>query len=149
MKSDWLAASSLERTYEIVSAINTLLIHAKLVLAGIQEPDSESEVQQARQRLIQFLTRFYEILNSTEQSQDRTVVGADPRLSELTLRYLSEKQRQTQQTGLYSTSLTELKSLIETEQPERLPQLLSCLRELRLLLEQHSQDDMTAILGDL
>ena len=50
MKNDWLTASSFERTHEIVSAINTLSIHAKLVLAGIDDSTNQEEVEKLKQK---------------------------------------------------------------------------------------------------
>ena len=36
-KNDWLASQSLERSLDVISAINRISIHAKLRLAGIED----------------------------------------------------------------------------------------------------------------
>src|SRR5215469_13484206 len=92
MTGDWLAAANFEQTHEIVSAINTLSIHAKLVLAGADYTGEAAEIQQARARLLSFLERFGSLLQDIEGSQEGTIVGADPRLRELAAQFLSARR---------------------------------------------------------
>ena len=147
MKNDWLTASSFERTHEIVSAINTLSIHAKLVLAGIDDSANQEEVDKSRGRLLAFLNRFESLLRETELGRDSAVIGTDPRLGDLALRYLSEKRRQPRRSPLYEISLAQLIDLVRTERWEDLPSVISCLRGLRSLVEAHSHADVIGILG--
>ena len=46
MTGDWLAAANFEQTHDLVSAINTLSIHAKLALAGAANTGDPAEVEQ-------------------------------------------------------------------------------------------------------
>jgi hypothetical protein len=149
MKNSWLAASNFERMQQIISAINTLVIDAKLTLVGVEQPIDEAELSQARAELADFLTQFDTLLQKTEKSLDSVVVGDDPRLGELTVQYLAEKRRSSEPSSLYNIPLSELKGLITLEQRDRLPQLIGYLRELRSLLEQHTQADVQDVLGDI
>ena len=146
-RRDWLAAASFERTHEIVSAINTLSVHAKLLLSGINDPDDVA-VKQARARLTEFLERVEALLRDAEQNGEGTVVGADPRLGDLALRFLSSKQRLPRQSAIFSTPFDRLRELIASEQADDLQALIPCLHDLRSLVEQHSRADVASILGD-
>lgn len=149
MKNDWLTASSFERTHEVVSAINALSIHAKLVLAGIDDSANQEEVEKSRERLLAFLNRFEILLRETELGRDSTVIGTDPRLGDLALRYLSEKRRQPRRSPLFEISLAQLIDSVRTERQEDISSLISYLRGLRSLVEQHSHADVIGILGDM
>jgi len=149
MKSDWLAASSFERTHEIVSAINTLSIHAKLTLASVDDSVNAGRVREARARLTEFLDRFSPVLCEAEGSYDRAVVGADPRLGELAVRFLSARRRWPQRSSLFETPIGRVRDLLQSERQEDLPTLISCLEGLRLLVEQNAHADVVGILGDL
>lgn len=52
MTSDWVAATTFEQTHEVLFAINTLSIHAKLMTAGVEDPAPDSEMERARARLL-------------------------------------------------------------------------------------------------
>ncbi len=149
MNNDWLAASSFERTHEIVSAINTLSIHAKLALAGVDDSVDAGRVQEARARLTEFLDRFSPVLREAEGSHDSTVVGADPRLGELAIRFLSARRRWPQRSALFETPIARVRELVQSERHDDLPTLISCLEGLRLLVEQNAHADVVGILGDL
>lgn len=149
MKNRWLAASNFERMHEIISAINTTSINAKLSLTGSQEPVAESELAKAQELLRDFLSQFYSQLQTMEQNADGAVVGNDPRIGELLESYLEEKRRSPNTSGLYAISSSEFLNLIKTTSLDEFPHLIECLRDLRTLLEQHSQVDINNILGDI
>lgn len=149
MKNRWLSASNFERMHEIISAINTISVNAKLSLAGVQEPVAENELTKAQGLLGDFLSQFFTQLQTTEQNADGTIVGNDPRVGELLESYLVEKKRSPTTSGLYTTSPGELLNLVKTATKEDYPRLIECLRDLRTLLEQHAQVDINNILGDI
>jgi hypothetical protein len=149
VKSNWLAASSFERTHELVSAINTVSVHAKFIAAGIEDNESGDEIQKARSGVILFLERLELLLRDAEHNQTNTVVGADPRLGELASRFLSERQRLPRRSVLYSLPMDRLKDLLRSESKEDMTDLVSCLHDLRCLVEQHSYADTIGILGDM
>ena len=134
---------------QIISAVNTLSIDAKLTLIGVENSINEVELRKARADLTDFLTQFDTLLQKIERNQDSVVVGDDPRLGELTVQYLIEKRRSPKPSSLYNVPLSELRELVDLEPPDRLPQLIGYLRELRGLLEQHTQADVQDVLGDI
>jgi hypothetical protein len=149
MNNEWLSTSSFEQMYEVISAINTISIHAKLTLAGVSNPAKKADIEQAKKNLWHFIDRFQNLIQSSEQESNGTIIGADPRLGKLAVRYLSEKSRLSTQTVFYDISFDELKELIESEQPGNLSKLIQCLKDLRSLIAQHSYADVTDLLGEI
>lgn len=149
MESDWLTAASFERTHDVVSAINTLSIHAKLMLAGIANPAPKEDINAARTCLITFLDNLQGVLQQAEQRHDGTIIGADPRFSELAIRYLAQKQSGSRRATIFNMPLSQCIALVNADQPEQPDKLIEYLGELRALLEQHSHADITGIFGDI
>lgn len=149
VKNDWLTASSFEQVHELISAINVLSIHAKLTMAGVEDPTDEDEVKRARGSLLTFLDSFQALLQDAEQNRGGTIVSADPRMGELAVRYLSQKQRLLQETPLYDVPFDRLRELIEADDLEDLRSLVSFLRDLRSLIEQHAYTDVVELLGEI
>jgi hypothetical protein len=131
-KHDWLAASTFEQTHEVVSAINTLSIRAKLLLEGVQDPAPAENVEQARCRIRAFLSRLRSLLDDSRGGS--SVVGADPEMSEIALKLLSHgvRGRRGYQTPQL---LVVLPNLIESDDEDDLRQLIVGLEELRSLVE--------------
>jgi hypothetical protein len=142
MKSDWLAASSFERTHEVISAINTLSIHAKLTLADISDPTDATDLETARQRLSSFLERLQGLVDGAKQSRGGAVVGADPELGELAIRYLHDVQSQGKQSNSRVLPISAIAKLLHSEQRQDLQTLIDYLSDLRILLEQYSHNDL-------
>ena len=130
-KNDWLAASSFEQAHELASAINTISIHAKLLLGGVQDPAPESEIARSRAHLLSFLERLRTILKETKKRGP--VVGADPHMEDLARAFL---------VGVDADSgareaprlLDEIPNLVESENPSDLHRLVKDLERLRSLV---------------
>jgi hypothetical protein len=149
MGSKWLITSNFERMQDLISAVNTVSIHAKLRTAGIEDPNDAPKLQQAKERLLAFLDRFQELIEDTERSQSRTVIGADPQLGDLVLRYLDQKRHLPEGSPLFSVSFDKLRELIQTESLENVPEFISFMKELRSLLEQHAYVDVVDLIGEM
>jgi hypothetical protein len=148
VNSDWLTASSFERTAEIMSAINTLSIHAKLTQAGIEDPADPSEVKRSRDKLVAFLDQLRRIIQNSEQQQLNLMIGADPRFGALATQYVVEQRRLPPKAFLYTLSLSQFGELINSERPEEISKLVDCLESLRTLFEQYAHPDVSGMLGD-
>lgn len=147
--NEWLVAQSFERAHEVVSAINTLSIRAKLTLAGIDDSSRDEEVRNAHALLLAFLDRFDAVVQDAERHRDRTVLGADPRLGQLAKKFLSAKCEWPRPSMLYSSSFSEIRGLLTSKRVEDLQGLITFLRDLRSLVEQHAHSDIIDILGDI
>jgi hypothetical protein len=148
MKSDWLAAASFERTHEVVSAINTLSIHAKLALAGVADPTPSTEIEQARRRLLEFLGRLEAVLKEAEQDEDGTIVGTDPRLGDLALQLLGGPARGDRRPPPSALPLAAVAPLVQSDRPDDLRRVVPYLQELRTRIEEQMHADVAGILGE-
>lgn len=148
MKNDWLTASSFERTFDIVSAVNILSIHYKLTLADVEDPTNLVDVQKAKVKLLRFLNTLQSLIENAEKDPTGIIAGTDSQLGELALQYKTEQKRIPQIAFLYTLSFPELNALISSEKPENLPKILDCLDALRSLFDQHSHADITGVFGD-
>jgi hypothetical protein len=144
-----MAASSFGRTREVISAINTISIHSKLVLVNAKDPHNNIELIKAREILSAFLYNFGTLLDNAEQDQDGVIVGSDPRLGELAQVFLSERQHLPQRSELFTLPIQKLIILVKSDRPEDMQELISCLRDLRNVLDQYSHPDAIGILGDI
>jgi hypothetical protein len=149
MKNKWLAATHFERMHEVISAINTLSINAKLRLAGIPNPVDSNELTEARKLLTNFLQHFFKLVGVAEANTREVIIGDDPRIGDLLESFFVEKQRAGDAEGLYNISPEDLQVLIDAEETSKLERLVVCLRDLRLLIEAHSQTDISNLLGDI
>jgi hypothetical protein len=149
MKSDWMTASSYGRTRELITAINTISIHAKLILADMTDPRSDSDLKQAREKLSAFLVSFESLLDDATRNQNGVIVGSDPRMAELAQTFLSERQHLPHKSELFTLPLNKLSDLVNSDKKEEMQELIICLRDLRGILEQHAHSDMVGILGEI
>ena len=95
-KNDWLVSQSLERSLDIISAINRVSIHSKLRLAGMEDTTAPEEIREAREALTSFLGTLSELIEKAEGSEDKIAFGADPRLSTLARKFLSHPAQGTE-----------------------------------------------------
>lgn len=149
MATEWLTARSFERSHEIIAAINTLSIHGKRILAGKLDDSRREEIADARRVLFAFLDRFSSVVSQAEQQPDATIIGADPRLSSLAKRFMAAKRQLPQRSLFYARSLDDLRDLLRSDKSEDQERLIESLRDLRVLIEQHSHADIVGILGEI
>jgi hypothetical protein len=148
MSEEWLAAESFERAHKIISAINTLSIHAKLTIVGVEDTTTPEEIADARQQLSLFLDQFEHIVSEVEKDEEAPLPGVDPRLSSLAQQFVSAKH-QWPHPALYDMPLKKFEQLLNSERATDLPDLIECLRALRSLMEQHVHSDVVGIFGEL
>ncbi len=148
MQSDWLAATNFERMHEVVSAINTLEIHAKLTGAGIADPTPAPEIESARHQLLVFLEQLASTMLNARTTGNELAVGTDPRLRELTHRLSGRGGQRDERSHPTTVSPGEISELIRIEDEESLRNAVPKLERLRMLIEEHMQADVAGILGD-
>ena len=148
MKNDWLVAWSFEREQELVSATNTLLIHTKLRLAGVDDPTPKDDVDDARDRIVELLERIASLVSSAEHQKSSTIVGVDPRLGELALHFLSRDRRAAEHTLGPRLTPERFAELAGSDRTDDAQLLIPALEDLRAFLESQAQSDVTGILGN-
>lgn len=149
MSNEWLNAESFERSYHLVSAINTISIHEKLEAAGVKDNRDPAEIRDSRRYLLEFLNSFEPVVRGIEGDPERLAEGVDPRLGELARGFLAAQRKRPQTSELANVSLNEISRLMESSDSEDRARFLVCLRDLRRLVEQHAHADVVKILGEL
>ena len=148
MTNEWLSAHNFERSYRLVSAINTISIHEKLKNSGVNDEARLDEVRESKDYLLNFLRNFTDVVHDAELNPERIVEGVDPRTGDLARRFLSVQKQQPQTSSLATVSLGQLTDLVESEGDADRERLLDYLRDLRSLLEDHAHTDVVNIVGE-
>lgn len=149
MRSKWLVTSNFERMHELISAITILSIHTKFRLGGIPDPTDESKIQKAKECLLTFLDRFQSLIADAERQMNGTVIGADPQMEGLVLRYLDQKKSLPESSQSSIQSIRDLRDLISEDKLEDSPKIISYMKELRSLFEQHAYVDVVELIGEM
>lgn len=147
MKADWLEASSAEQMRRLVSAINTLSIHAKLQIGGKDNPAPVADVEGARESVIEFIRRFQMVVENADRNRDGAIVGADPQISGLATQYLELSRQVTTDAPVFALPLDEALEITRSGRAEDLQLLVLFLRDLRSLILQLPQTDVTELLS--
>jgi len=148
-KNDWLVAQSLERSLDIISAINLLSIHSKLKLAGIADTTPPEQTDAARKALKEFVVTLSDLVKQAAESADQVTFGADPRLSSLARRFLVDHTQSGALPLCRPEELDDLKLLLEQGETTDHRLLAEELSRLRAVLEQHSQADAAVIFNEV
>jgi len=150
MSNEWLIAESFERLHELISAINTLSIHAKFRLAGKPDERRVPAVNAARERLRSFLDGFETVIGRADQEDRGTFLGTDPKMGELGRRFVDLRRDQGRtKSPLFRSSFNELRSLLDATEPQDLQRLIEFLRDLRAIVEVNSHSDVVGMLGEI
>jgi len=148
-KNDWLASQSLERSLDVISAINRISIHAKLRLAGIEDTASLEELNSARRSLTTFLGTLSEVIERAGGTQDKIAFGADPRLGNLARKFLVLPGQSTDAVSYRVEDLKDLKTLLEAGDSADDEALVRGLSYFRSVLEQHAQADAAIVFNEV
>ncbi len=148
-KNDWLVSQSLERSLDIISAINRVSIHSKLLLAGMEDTTTPDEVDAAWKVLTGFIKKLNDLIEKAAESQDRIAFGADPRLSSLARKFLAHPAQGVGTVAYGAEELKELKTLLEEGDAAKHKVLVEELARLRSVLEQHAQADAAIVFNEV
>ncbi len=148
-QNDWLVAQSFEQVNAVLSAINTLSIHTKLTLIGVDDTARIADVGTARRELLHFLERLEGVIQNAQHRRDGVTLGVDPRLGRLARKFLSLRAKWPSGSSLSSASLPRLRELLSARDSQESEALVIFLGDLRSLLEEHIHSDITGILGDV
>jgi hypothetical protein len=148
-KNDWLASQSLERSLDVISAVNRISIHAKLRLAGIADTTTPDELNSARRSLTAFLGTLSEIIEKAGGTQDKIAFGADPRLGSLARKFLVLPGQPTGAVSYRLEDLKDLKTLLDAGDLADNEALVRSLTYFRAVLEQHAQADAAVVFNEV
>src|SRR5260221_3030325 len=161
MSNIWLAAETVARSEQAIRAINTLSIHAKLLLR--QQPDEgrRPEVEASRATLRAFLDQLVPLIEQAESTQPGEplglVTGGVPRMSQLAATVAVRRRQWPPTSPPYTRPASDLRQdlVADLEAPlvpdarGRLPRVIDALCELRTLIAQSARTDAMSLLGQI
>ena len=150
MSVRWLSFQSFQHSQELISAINTLLIHLKLKESGNPDEARDEKAKQAHEKILAFLDSFEKIVSDVESGAAKPTLGADIRFRQLAKSFVkATNNRRRFQSILFQNKIAKFKdSLAEGKDADKRIWIES-LEELRLLVEEHLYDDMEQVLGEV
>ena len=148
-RNDWLMAQTFERTQELLGAISSLSVQAKLRLRGVSERIPEADLKAARNVVLAFLSRLESLYSEAQKTQTGIFIGGDPELGSLAKRLLAPSVRASTKAVSGREFLRQLKTDIESDEKANLNRRIDELRELKQVVEEYAHADMTAVFGDV
>jgi hypothetical protein len=143
MSQDWLNIQSFFSDHELIHAINDLSISIKQEQAGVHDAERAARAAEARKLIRDFLTRL-----SQAESEDAkgVVLGIDSRFLSLTDAFVSARREAGRfHSPLVRDGATAALSLLDTQEPGNQNGLLESLAEMRKIIEEHQQADVSVI----
>ena len=149
MENQWLSIQSFLHDQELLEAINTLSIHTKLNLAGDSDKERIAKVGKAEAVLNDFLKYFDTILSQNETQDDEPILGVNNRLRQLVDAFISARQDNMRfGSQLFTDSPANVLKLLKSNKQTDKEALVHCLKDLRVLIEEHVHTDTTQVLGE-
>jgi ABC-type ATPase with predicted acetyltransferase domain len=148
-KNDWLVSQSLERSLDVISCINRVSIHSKLRSAGLGDTATQEELDAAREALVVFLKTLSDLIQRAAGTEDKIAFGADPRLSSLARKFLSQAAQGAGAVVCQLEHLNALRALLEKDDVANDKVLIEELAHLRAILEQHAQADAAIVFNEV
>lgn len=147
MTDQWISYQSFVQNQQLLEAINTLSIHTKLKLVGNADEGRSNDVKKAQEQLVHFIRSFDKLIRQNDG--DEALSGADFRLRQLLLDFYSAKNNNRKfHSQIFTESPSRVISLMKSDRSEDKVSLIECLKELRMLIEEHLHADTNAILGE-
>lgn len=150
MSTQWLAIQSFQQSQDLLAAINTLSIHTKLEIAGINDEQRAESAKRAREILASFLETFEKVIHQAEQARDEPLVGVDPRLRQLAKSFVNARRDKRRfHSTLFTKPISDMPYLLASTEEKDQQALVECLTEFRVLVEEHVHTDARRILGEI
>lgn len=148
MSVRWLSFQSFQNSQELISAINTLLIHLKLKELGVTDKEREEKANEAQEKILLFLESFEKIVSDVESEEAKATLGTDVRFRQLAKSFIkATNNRRRFKSLLFQNRITEFKKSLAQGSEDNKIQIES-LEDLRLLVEEHLSNDIEEVLGE-
>lgn len=146
-----LSFQSFQNNQTLLEALNNYILHLKLRLEEIDDKFSPGEINQARNRILNFLKRLAEITADIEAEPGGTgLYGLDERFKSLINRYIEARKKKTVfKSALFRQDPEVVISELQHESPKKLEGLIQSLSELETLIEDHILIDVKEVIVDI
>lgn len=150
MRAQWLTVQSFQHGQDLLSAINALSMHLKLMAEGVSDEGRVKEADEARSKLASFLDELEKLVGKSNRNKASPVLGKDPRTRQLAESFMeARRERARFRSVLFRGDIPHARRLLYSDAEEDREPLLRCLQELRLLVQEHVQADATQIMGQV
>jgi len=150
MSNEWLTIQSFQQSQDLLDAINTLSIHLKLQLSGLEDNESDLALKKAKDKLSIFLKNLENHLNLIQEIETKPLTGIDPRLRQLIRKFAAAKKKKRNFcSDLFRKSPSTVEKILHSNNPKDQKSLIESLAEIRKLLEEHINTDTRRIIGEI
>ena len=137
-----LAAQSFHENQKLLSAVNTLSIHTKLEMKGRSD---EKAVVKAKDEVCSFLKELEHHVQDAENNK-HPWLGIDPRRQQFVSNFIEAKRSYRIRSPFLRDKLSEAVHILRSEKEADKQATLSILAELRRLIEEHLESDVSQLL---
>ena len=148
MKSQELAVQSFHENQKLLSAVNTLSIHTKLEIEGRSNLDDEKTVAKAKDELCSFFTELEREVQDAE-IEKQPLLGIDQRRQQFIRNFVEARRSDRIQSPFLQDKLAEVVQILHSEKKADKQAILPILAELRTLIEEHLESDVSQLLGGI
>ena len=145
MKPQELAAQSFHENQKLLSAVNTLSIHTKLEMKGRSD---EKAVVKAKDEVCSFLKELEHHVQDAENNK-HPLLGIDPRRQQFVSNFIEAKRSYRIRSPFLRDKLSEAVHILRSEKETDKQAILPILAELRILIEEHLESDVSQLLGGI
>ena len=145
MKPQELAAQSFHENQKLLSAVNTLSIHTKLEMKGRSD---EKAVLKAKDEMCSFLKELEHHVQDAENNK-QPLLGIDPRRQQFVSNFIEAKRSYRIRSPFLRDKLSEAVHILGSEKETDKQAILPILAELRRLIEEHLESDVSQLLGGI
>ena len=148
MKPQELAAQSFHENQKLLSAVNTLSIHTKLKMKGRSDVNDEKAVLKAKDEMCSFLKELGHQVQDAENNK-QPLLGIDQRRQQFVSNFIEAKRSYRIRSPFLRDKLSEAVHILRSEKEADKQAILSILAELRILIEEHLESDVSQLLGGI
>ena len=148
MKSQELAVQSFHENQKLLSAVNTLSIHTKLEIEGRSNLNDEKAVEKAKDELRSFFKELERQVQHVE-IEKQPLLGIDQRRQQFVRSFVEARRNYRIQSPLLRDKLSEVIQILHSEKEADKQAILPILAELRTLIEEHLESDVSQLLGGI
>ena len=148
MKPQELAVQSFHENQKLLSAVNILSIHTKSEIAGRPEFNDAKTVAEAKNTLCSFLAELDNQVQHAE-IEAQPLFGIDQRRQQFVRHFIEARRNSKIQTAPLCDNLSQVMYFLRSDEKTNKRAILPVLEELRILIEEHLENDVSQLLGGI
>ena len=148
MKPQELAVQSFHKNQTLLSAVNILSIHTQLEIEGHSAFNDEKAVAKAKDELCLFFKELERQVQDAE-IEKQPLLGIDQRRQQFVEKFIEARRNYRIQSPFLRDKLSGVAQILHSDADADRQAILSILAELRTLIEEHLESDVSQLLGGI